>query len=131
MKNLMIFLALLFSVSCYTESEIHSQLCNDFPDSFFVEDEFYSVGKIMSGKDIYEFYQNRHLFGNKRMNIKLVVVMNGKIQGFYNQIHEEPVVSGEHLIFPFKEELGNEMDFSDGIPEKVYLDGEYFFFKTL
>lgn len=94
------------------------------PTYFSKNDSIEYIGFIKIDNTLYKFYQNKHLFNDYRMTWRLIVIRDEKIIGWYNQIQSTPKVEKSYLVFDFQEEYGNKIDFSEGIPLEVYLDGE-------
>ena len=61
---------------------------------------------------------------------KLVIFENNDIRGFYYGINLIPRISGNKLIFDCEKEYGNSIDFSNGIPNEILIDGEIHIFAT-
>lgn len=131
-KKLFLLICLLSCYLLYVNSEdLHTKLIQLCPDLFFREDTFYYIGEIKNENDTYQFFQNLHEFGNHRMTWRLVVVHNDTIKGFYTNIQMIPKIINQALVFDFDEKTGSIIDFKNGIPNKVYLDGEFFIFSSL
>ena len=106
-------------------------LLQTYPNDFHIKDELIFIGTIKTEERKLDIYENTHIFGNNRMNWKLIIVVDDKIAGWYTQIQETPTIENNKLIFPFPEEYGYMIDFSNGIPDKVWIDGEIFNFYAI
>ena len=69
---------------------------------------------------------NWHFWGNGRMTGRLLVFNSeyGLI-GMYT-IGERPRTEGKKLVFDVPNKLGNIVDFTNGIPSEIWIDGEIY-----
>lgn len=126
-----ILLIIIHTILFSQDYKLKEELCNNWPEYFNQDDELKYIGNIEINDYKYSFYQNFHIFGNSRMNAKLIIVQNGQVKGFYNQISETPVIEKSFLLFPFEVNIGNSINFINGIPHRIYLDGEINYFMEI
>ena len=75
----------------------------------------------------YKIYRTSLIWGESlRTTTRLIVFKGNKYQGHYYGIDSTDMyIDGNKLIFnDYEKEYGNSIDFSKGVPKKVYLDGE-------
>lgn len=112
---------------------VQQSLIKLYPDYFYEHDAFEYIGKIKGDAGVFEFYQNVHVSGNSSVGIKatcrIAVLLNGDIAGLYTGIQSKPRIDGNYLCFDFDEKRGNKIYFLNVPPERVYLDGEFYYFE--
>ena len=94
----------------------------------FWKETFTYIGEVHTpdGK-IYKIGFLTTIWGEScRATNRLFVFGNDNICiGQYGGVTEAPLkISGSKLFFPFNEEYGNKIDFSNGPPSQIWLDGE-------
>ena len=75
----------------------------------------------------YKIYRTSLIWGESlRTTTRLIVFKDNKYLGHYYGIDSSDMyIDGNKLIFnDYEKEYGNSIDFSKGVPKKVYLDGE-------
>lgn len=126
---------LIISISNLSEKDkvVQQSLIKLYPDYFYEHDAFEYIGKIKGDAGVFEFYQNVHVSGNSSVGIKatcrIAVLLNGDIAGLYTGIQSKPRIDGNYLYFDFDEKRGNKIYFLNVPPERVYLDGEFYYFE--
>lgn len=100
------------------------------PNYFFIEDSLHDLGTVQqqNGDNLHILF-NEHFWGNGRCSCRIVIIKNGTPIGFYGGISDRPTVSCRGLEFPYYSDQGNIIFLENGIPETVYLDGEYYRFE--
>jgi hypothetical protein len=116
------------------KTNIFQQNAVRYSSSFFHEDDRFTIlGNMeINGKKIV-FANNVHIWGEAgRATWRFLLFLDdGTFLGMYTGIVFDPTkikIEGQRILFPFNPELGNVMEFSDGIPDRVWLDGEVFLF---
>ena len=115
-----------FFISCISISDNKkNQLINLNPTLFHHEDNIEYIGKInLSLNYSIEVYFTEHLFGNNRASYRLVFFDNNNDSIICYKIEDKPYLKDNVLIFPYKQEHGNEIKMDNVIPETVFLNGE-------
>lgn len=119
------FILCLIFISCISMSDIKKkELISLNPILFHNEDSFVFIGKInLSTKRFVEIYFTEYLFANNRATYRLVFFDNNNSISCY-KIEDKPILINNILVFPYKNELGNEIKIKDNIPNNIYLNGE-------
>jgi protein associated with RNAse G/E len=100
-------------------------LVNNYPRYFFYEDNFNIIGNIHSNGIIYTICYNEHVWGeSKRMTGRLVIFIDYNIIGQYGVINEEPEIIDNEIRFKDVKHADNFINFQNGIPEKILINGE-------
>ncbi len=95
------------------------------PNYYREDDILHDIGIIESKKlgKLY-IYFNEHHWGNYRVTFRLIICDENKILGEYGiLLMDKPWIKNNLLCFPYEEEIGNKIDFNNGIPKTVYVDG--------
>ncbi|MDR2921903.1 MAG: hypothetical protein LBU85_01015 [Treponema sp.] len=94
-----------------------------------MNDDFIILGNIkINGKDII-LANNIHYWGESAQRAAwrfLLFLTDGTFLGMYSGIIcniNEIKIEGPKIYFPFEREIGNVIDFSKGIPNKIWIDG--------
>ena len=109
--------------------EIHQMLTKINP-SFWPSintDSESLVLQYIGSTDKYKIYQSLFIWGESiRVTPRLIVFKDDKYLGHYSEINSSDMfIDGDKLVFnDFEEEYGYIIDFSKGVPKKVYIDGE-------
>jgi hypothetical protein len=132
----LLLLHIICTVSIFADPDVTILQYNairSMPNYFYADDEFILLGVIyVEGMDII-FAYNKHIWGESRRMTGRILLFDsgGVIKGMYGVINEQPVIMDKKLLFPVKEEYGNIIDFSHGIPEKARIDGEVISYKRI
>jgi hypothetical protein len=102
-------------------------LINNYPEYFFIGDKFTIMGNISSNRNIYTIIYNQHFWGNDRMTGRIVVFRDYIIVGNYGVINEIPEILNNKIIF--KGIKNDNINFENGIPETILIDGELYSFE--
>jgi len=125
----MIFLLLLINVFS-DEENIYQKSAYEYDNIFAVNEnnEFKILGnmEIENKNIIFANYVN--IWGDsKRASWKFMLFLeNGIFLGMYTGIVfdiESIIINDQMIIFPFDSKDGNIIDFSNGIPDRVWIDG--------
>ncbi|MCR5612401.1 hypothetical protein [Treponema sp.] len=115
------------------DKAVQKSLIKLYPDYFYEHDAFEYIGKIKGDSGVFEFYQNVHVSGKSASGIKatsrIAVLLNGDVAGLYSGIQSNAHIDGNYLWFDFDEKRGNKIYFLNVPPERVYLDGEFYYFE--
>ena len=105
-------------------------------DYFHENDAFIILGNIkINGKNII-LANNVHIWGQARRATWrfLLFLDDGTFLGMYTGIAFNPIeieIEGQKIIFPLNPEWGNIIEFSEGIPNEVWIDGEIFLYMKI
>lgn len=87
------------------------------------------IGKINETYNV--FYVSRYI--ENEYNVKvynaLVIFEDITLKGYFSGLNLKPVLNDTELIFSCSEEEGNKIVFDEGIPQKIHIDGEVFYFQ--
>lgn len=100
------------------------------PNYFFIEDSLHDLGTVQqqNGDELHILF-NEHFWGNGRCSCRIAIIKNKTPIGSYGGISDRPAVSRRGLEFSYQSNQGNIIFLENGIPETVYLDGEYYCFE--
>ena len=128
-----LFITTISSSLSQKDKAVRQSLINLYPDYFYEHDAFEYIGKIKGDSGVFEFYQNVHVSGKSASGIKatsrIAVLLNGDVAGLYSGIQSNAHIDGNYLCFDFEEKRGNKIYFLNVPPERVYLDGEFYYFE--
>jgi hypothetical protein len=107
---------------------------NNNPDYFHADDEFTLLGNIEINNNKIVLAYNVHIWGEaQRATCRFLLFNeNGKLLGMYPGLvfnPEEIKIEGNKIIFPISPEYGNIIDFNQGIPKKIWIDGEIYLYQ--
>ena len=100
--------------------------CNNGYFPFEKRHKTFSVHYIGTIDDI-DIYQTELIWGSaRRATLRLVFIKDSKVLGEYCGIVSSDIrIKGKQIIFKdIDSSLGNTIDLTDSIPEKVWIDGE-------
>jgi len=114
-----------------TNENIFQRSAINYDSVFFdINDEFKILGKMeLNGKNII-LANNVAEWGvsTKRATWRFLLFLNDRtFLGMYTGITykiNEIRIEGQRIYFPFESEDGNVIDFSKGIPAKIWIDGQ-------
>jgi len=129
-KTRFVFIALYLifqAISAFAldKNLVQKKLVEGHPDYYREDDILHDIGIIESKKlgKLY-IYFNEHHWGNYRVTFRLIICDENKILGEYGiLLMDKPWIKNNLLCFPYEEEIGNKIDFNNGIPKTVYVDG--------
>ena len=129
-KTRFVFIALYLifqAISAFAldKNLVQKKLVEGHPDYYREYDILHDIGIIESKKlgKLY-IYFNEHHWGNYRATFRLIICDENKILGEYGiLLMDKPWIKNNLLCFPYEEEIGNKIDFNNGIPKTVYVDG--------
>ena len=129
-KTRFVFIALYLifqAISAFAldKNLVQKKLVEGHPDYYREDDILHDIGIIESKKlgKLY-IYFNEHYWGNYRVTPRLIICDENKILGEYGiLLMDKPWIKNNLLCFPYEEEIGNKIDFNNGIPKTVYVDG--------
>ena len=128
-KTRFVFIALYLifqAISAFAldKNLVQKKLVEGHPDYYREDDILHDIGIIESKKlgKLY-IYFNEHYWGNYRVTPRLIICDENKILGEYGILLDKPWIKNNLLCFPYEEEIGNKIDFNNGIPKTVYVDG--------
>jgi hypothetical protein len=131
-KKVMWIIILLITISVYRinadEQKILLQaiLITNYPEYFFIEDEFSIIGNIYKNINKYTIVYNKHFWGNGRMTGRLVILNDYTIVGHYGVLNETPEIENNRIIFKEIKSNENYISFDNGIPETILINGELY-----
>ena len=110
----------------FTESAIREVLDAEAPRGRFPESsDLNYCATLETDEEELIVVTSELLWGNNRLT-KRIIILSGSREYLGNyQVDDLPIgTDGTSLIFPYKENLGNKIDFSSGQPpSEIYLDG--------
>jgi hypothetical protein len=133
--SLFVAMVYLSPIACFADdssANLQKNAIASFPEYFSQTDEFIVLGELFVNEHLLTCAFNKHFWGNGRMSGRILLFNNeGILLGDYGVISDEPKIIDMKLVFPFQEEDGNYIDFSNGIPDTVRLDGEIYNFHKI
>lgn len=129
-KTRFVFIALYLifqamSAFALDKNLVQKKLIEGHPDYYNEDNILHDIGIIESKKlgKLYIYFNENH-WGNYRVTHRLIICDENKILGEYGiLIIDKPWIKNNLLCFPYEEEIGNKIDFNNGIPKTVYVDG--------
>ena len=97
-------------------------------DYFHVNDEFTILGNIEVNGKIIVLANNIYIWGEAHRATQrfLLFLSDGTFLGMYTGITfdtNEIKIEGQRVYFPFEPQDGNVIDFSKGIPDRIWING--------
>jgi hypothetical protein len=132
LKYIFIIFAVVFVNYLHSNEPINilqDILIINFPGYFYENDDCRIIGNIFTNSHEYTIFYNRHFWGNGRMTGRLVLFEEFNIIGHYGVINETPEIANNKIVFKDIKYNGDTIDFENGIPEKILIDGELHFFE--
>jgi hypothetical protein len=126
-KNILILFLMVFINSIHSNEPMNllkNILVNNYPKYFLEDGDFGVIGNISSNNIVYTIVYNKQFWGNGRMTGRLVIFDDYKIIGHYGVINEMPEIINNKIIFKDAKYNENSINFDDGIPERILIDGE-------
>jgi hypothetical protein len=131
-KILFFVVFLLLFNKLFAEGDINifqRNAINDGSGYFQINDDFIILGNIeINGINIV-LANNIHYWGASTQRATwrfLLFLIDGTFLGMYTGIIfniNEIRIEGQKIYFPFESEIGNIIDFSKGIPNEIWIDG--------
>ena len=129
-KTRFVFIALYLifqAISAFAldKNLVQKKLVEGHPDYYREDNILHDIGIIESNKlgKLYIYFNECH-WGNYRVTFRLIICDENKILGEYGiLLMDKPWIKNNLLCFPYEEEIGNKIDFNNGIPKTVYVDG--------
>ena len=129
-KTRFVFIALYLifqamSAFALDKNLVQKKLIEGHPDYYNEDNILHDIGIIESKKlgKLYIYFNENH-WGNYRVTFRLIICDENKILGEYGiLLMDKPWIKNNLLCFPYEEEIGNKIDFNNGIPKTVYVDG--------
>jgi len=129
-KTRFVFIALYLifqAISAFAldKNLVQKKLVEGHPDYYREDNILHDIGIIESKKlgKLYIYFNECH-WGNYRVTFRLIICDENKILGEYGiLLMDKPWIKNNLLCFPYEEEIGNKIDFNNGIPKTVYVDG--------
>jgi hypothetical protein len=137
--HLFLIILLLFIDKIFADENISifQQNAINYDSGYFHNnDDFIILGNLeINGKYIV-LANNVHIWGNARRATWrfLLFLEDGTFLGLYTGIAfniNKIRVEGSKILFPFDPEIGNVIDFTNGIPDKVWIDGYVLFYEKI
>jgi hypothetical protein len=134
---LIIFLLFLNGIFADENISIFQQNAINYDSIYFnINSDFEILGNIeIKGRKIV-LANNVHIWGESRRATWrfLLFLDDGTFLGMYTGIAfntNEIRIEGQKIYFPFDPEIGNKIDFTNGIPDRVWIDGYVLSYKKI
>jgi hypothetical protein len=127
-------MSIIGNVFSQDNANIFQQNAIRYSSSYFHEDdEFIILGSMEINERKIVFANNVHIWGEaERATWRFLLFLDdGTFLGMYTGIVFDPTeikIEEQRIIFPFNPEWGNSIEFSEGIPDRVWLDGAVILF---
>jgi hypothetical protein len=127
----MFFIFLLLASNVFSQEDINILQQNAIKRGlglFHQDDDFKILGSIEINGENTVLANNVHIGGQaKKATWRLLLFSDdGTLLGIYTGIVFNPIeikIEGKKIIFPLNPETGNVIDFSEGIPDEIWIDG--------